>query len=256
MYVKSSRSRLSLLTRTPVIAVCLLGSACSHPPPAPDAETVVLVHGLGRTPMSMALLGSRLADAGYRVVNIGYPSTREPMEQLVEVLRARLEECCTDLERLHFVTHSMGGIVVRRYLAEYSPAHEGRVVMLSPPSHGSEVVDAFEESPLLRGLLGPAGSELGTDSASIPNRLGPARFELGIITGDRSINPINSWLIPGPDDGKVSVESARVEGAAFLVVPATHPFIMNHQDVADEVVSFLRTGHFTRAELPDSVPAG
>jgi triacylglycerol lipase len=252
MFAKNSRSRRSRLARMPAIAICLL-SACSHPPPAPDAETVVLVHGLGRTPMSMALLGARLADAGYRVVNVDYPSTREPMEQLVEVLRARLEECCaTDLEHLHFVTHSMGGIVVRRYLAEYSPEHEGRVVMLSPPSHGSEVVDAFDESPLLRMLLGPAGSELGTDSASIPNRLGPAHFELGIITGNRTVNPINSWLIPGPDDGKVSVESARVEGADFLVVPATHPFIMNRRDVAGEVVSFLRSGHFTRAELPDS----
>lgn len=216
----------------------------------------MLVHGLGRTRVSMALLGSRLGDAGFRVVNIGYPSTREPMEPLVERLRARLLECCSELERLHFVTHSMGGIVVRRYLAEYSPEHEGRVVMLSPPSHGSEVIDAFADSPLLRMLLGPAGMELGTDSASIPNRLGPAHFELGVITGNRTINPINSWLIPGPDDGKVAVDRARVEGAAFLVVPATHPFIMNRRDVADEVVSFLRTGRFTRSELPDSQDGG
>jgi len=172
------------------------------------------------------------------------------------LLRATLEECCTALERLHFVTHSMGGIVVRRYLAEYSPAHAGRVVMLSPPSHGSEVIDAFADSPLLRLLLGPSGTGLGTDSASIPNRLGPARFDLGVITGNRTVNPINSWLIPGPDDGKVAVDRARVEGAAFLVVPATHPFIMNRQDVAAEVLSFLRTGRFTRRQLPDSASIG
>jgi pimeloyl-ACP methyl ester carboxylesterase len=234
----------------------LLIAGCSPPPAPADAETVVLVHGLGRTRVSMALLGSRLGDAGFRVVNVGYPSTRAPMEDIVELLRARLEACCTALERLHFVTHSMGGIVVRRYLAEYSTAHEGRVVMLSPPSHGSEVIDAFADSPLLRVLLGPAGTGLGTDSASIPNRLGPARFELGVITGNRSVNLINSWLIPGPDDGKVAVDRARVEGAAFLVVPATHPFIMNRLDVASEVVSFLRTGRFTRRELPDSAGTG
>ncbi len=240
----------------PVVSGLLLGGACSGPAPAPGAETVVLVHGLGRTRVSMALLGSRLTDAGYRVVNIGYPSTREPMEQLVEVLRARLEECCTDLEHVDFVTHSMGGIVVRRYLAEYSPEHEGRVVMLSPPSHGSEVIDAFADSPLMRLLLGPSGMELGTDSASVPNRLGPAHFDLGVITGNKTINPINSWLIPGPDDGKVAVDRARVEGAAFLVVPAAHPFIMNRRDVADEVISFLRTGRFSRTELPDSEGGG
>lgn len=195
----------------------------------------------------MALLGRRLEAAGYRVVNIGYPSTREPMETLVELVRDKIVECCGELEQLHFVTHSMGGIVARLYLSEYSPSHRGRVVMLSPPSMGSEVIDAFADSPLLRLLLGPAGMRLGTDSASIPSRLGPAQFELGVITGDRTLNPINSWLIPGPDDGKVAVGRARVEGAAFLVVPHTHPFIMNRRDVADQVISFLRDGHF----LPD-----
>jgi len=231
----------SILRR--LIPVLLLG--CSAPAPTPDAETIILVHGLGRTRASMVLLGNRLSAAGFRVVNLGYPSRREPMEQLVGVLREQIEECCTELEKLHFVTHSMGGIVVRRYLAEYSPEHQGRVVMLSPPSQGSEVIDAFADSPLLQ-LLGPAGADLGTDSASIPNRLGPARFELGIITGNRTLNPINSWLIPGPDDGKVGVDRARVEGAAFLVIPAPHTFIMNREDVAVEVVHFLREGRFSR----------
>ena len=231
--------------------VLLVGSACSPAQPAADAETVVLLHGLGRSRVSMALLGRRLEAAGYRVVNIGYPSTREPMETLVGVVRDQLVECCADLGRVHFVTHSMGGIVARLYLSEYSPHHEGRVVMLSPPSQGSEVIDAFADSPLLRLLLGPAGMRLGTDSASVPNQLGPAQFELGVITGDRTLNPINSWLIPGPDDGKVAVDRARVEGAAFLVVPHTHPFIMNRRDVADQVVSFLRDGHFLPPDPAD-----
>ncbi|NJD10408.1 MAG: alpha/beta hydrolase [Gemmatimonadetes bacterium] len=238
------------------IGLLALAAGSCAPPAPPDAKTVVLVHGLGRTRASMALLGRRLGDAGYRVVNVGYPSTRLPMEALVDTLRARLVECCPEPERVHFVTHSMGGIVVRRYLAEYSPEHQGRVVMLSPPSQGSEVIDVFSDSPLLRRLLGPSGAALGTDSSSIPSRLGPARFQLGVITGSRSVNPINSWLIPGPDDGKVAVARARVAGAAFLVVPATHPFIMNRRDVAREVVSFLRTGRFTRQELPDGTGGG
>jgi len=241
---------------TVLLAAVLHLPGCSPPPPEADAETVVLVHGLGRTRVSMALLGSRLGEAGYRVVNIGYPSTRATMEENVATLRAKLQACCPAPERVHFVTHSMGGIVVRRYLAEHSPAHQGRVVMLSPPSRGSEVVDAFSDSPLLQRLLGPSGAALGTDSASIPNRLGPARFELGVIAGNRSVSPISSWLIPGPDDGKVAVARARVEDAAFLVVPATHSFIMNRPDVAREVVTFLRTGRFSRPELPDSADAG
>lgn len=241
---------MKALRTLPLLPLLLL--ACGTPEPGPDAETVVLVHGLGRTRVSMALLGSRIGAAGYHVVNIGYPSTREPMERVVELLRAGLVECCTELEKLHFVTHSMGGIVVRRYLAEHSPQHQGRVVMLSPPSQGSEIVDAFGDSPLRRLLLGPSGSRLGTDSLSLPNRLGPAEFELGIIAGNRTLNPITSWLIPGPDDGKVAVDRARVEGAEFVVVPYSHTFIMNRQEVADEVISFLRSGKFTREEYSGS----
>ena len=220
----------------------------------PDAEeTVLLVHGLGRTPASMLVLQSRLAGEGYRVVNFGYPSTSEPLESLTDSLRNAVQACCSDPSgTLHFVTHSMGGVLVRIYLAERSEPFTGRVVMLSPPNQGSEVVDAFSDSPLLQSLLGPSGARLGTDSTGIASELGPVGFNLGIITGDRSINPVNSWLIPGPDDGKVAVSRAWVEGAAdFLVVPATHTFIMNRRDVADEVVHFLTHGRFAYPDDPD-----
>ena len=196
----------------------------------------------------MALLSSRLQKAGYRVVTFGYPSTSEPIEVLVDSLGKALNECCSgDPSGVHFVTHSLGGVLVRSYLSNRLDPHEGRVVMLSPPSQGSEIIDAFADSPVLRSFLGPSGSRLGTDSAGIAQQLGPVTFNLGIITGDRSLNPIGSWLIPGPDDGKVAVERARVEGAAdFLVLPATHTFIMNRRDVAAETVYFLQHGRFRR----------
>lgn len=220
-------------------------AACSTGPPDAE-ETVVLVHGLGRTPASMLLLQERLADAGYRVVNFGYPSRSEPLEALTDSLRTAVEACCSgSADDVNFVTHSMGGLLVRILLMERAQPFKGRVVMLSPPNQGSEIVDAFADSPMLRSVLGPAGVRLGTDSAGIAAELPPVNFSLGIITGDRSINPINSWLIPGPDDGKVAVDNARVEGSDdFLVVPATHTFIMNRADVAEQVVHFLRHGNF------------
>jgi len=219
--------------------------ACSEPP-AETAETVILVHGLGRTTASMAVLRARLTGEGYRVVSFGYPSKSEPIETLVEQLEAEVALCCADEPgTFHFVTHSMGGVLVRAYLAERTHPFEGRVVMLAPPNHGSEIVDAFANSRLLGAVVGPSGARLGTDSTGIPAGLEPVDFELGVITGDRSYNPFGSWLIPGPDDGTVGVESARVEGAAdFLVLPATHTFIMNRRDVAEEVVHFLREGEF------------
>lgn len=210
-----------------------------------DAGTVVVVHGLGRTSTSMAVLNARLRAQGYRVVPVDYPSTRQPLDQLVDSLSVAVDDCCaSERETVHFVTHSMGGILVRAYLAG-RPEYRGRVVMLSPPNQGTEVIDAFAPSPLLVSVLGPAGAALGTDSTGITASLGPVAFSLGIITGNLSTNPIASWLIPGPDDGKVGVESARVEGAAdFLVLPATHTFIMNRADVAEAVVGFLREGSF------------
>ena len=113
------------------------------------------------------------------------------MEVLVEGLRAEMARCCGDeADTAHFVTHSMGGVLVRSYLSRQTEAHKGRVVMLSPPSQGSEIVDAFADTPLLRSLLGPAGSRLGTGSAGVTSQLAPVCFSLGIITGDRSLNPL------------------------------------------------------------------
>ncbi len=230
---------------TALLAGAGLASRLLGGPPAPEgAPTVVLAHGLGRTPASMAILANRLEQAGFRVVRFGYPSRTEPIEALVDRLAAAVAACCgDDAGGVHFVTHSMGGVLVRSYLSEREP-HEGRVVMLSPPSQGSEIVDTFADSDLLRSFLGPAGSRLGTTPDGIASQLGPIRFSLGIITGSRSMNPIGSWLIPGPDDGTVGVDRAHIEGSSFLVLPATHTFIMNRRDVADEVVHFLRHGRF------------
>ena len=227
---------------------CLLlwaSTGCSSPPPT-DAETVIVVHGLGRTPASMAILVSRLENAGFRVINFGYPSRSEPIEDLVERLESEVGQCCSsEAETVHFVTHSMGGVLVRSYLSQRPEAHQGRGVMLSPPSRGSEIIDAFSDSDLLRAILGPSALLRGTDSAGIANQLEPVRFSLCVITGTRRLDPIGSWLIPGPDDGKVGGDRAAVEGAAdFIALPVTHTFIMNRSDVAEEVVYFLRNGRF------------
>ena len=131
-------------------------------------------------------------------------------------------------DTVHFVTHSLGGIVVRQLAGSATDIRIGRVVMLSPPNHGSEVVDKLGKLSLFQLINGPAGLQLEQHRLeSIPRSLGPASFHVGIITGNRTINPILSLLIPGTDDGKVSIESAKLEGMAdFCVIPSSHPFIM------------------------------
>ncbi|HSH46653.1 MAG TPA: hypothetical protein VK966_12485, partial [Longimicrobiales bacterium] len=171
-------------------------------------------------------------------------------EALTDTVAAALAACCAGA-RLHFVTHSLGGILVRAYAAEHGAERIGRVVMLSPPNHGSEVVDRLEGVPFLERVLGPAAVQLGTGDG-VPDLLGPPEFELGIITGDASLNPLFSWWIPGPDDGKVSVASARLEGADdFLVLPANHTFIMREDEVVRQILAFLETGAFTDPEEED-----
>jgi triacylglycerol lipase len=214
--------------------------------PVPERDIVVLLHGLSRSPRSMKKLETALARDGYEVVNFGYPAGRRRIEELSGDLDARLTEHRRTVDRrVHFVTHSFGGILLRYYLKEHPLPNVGRVVMLSPPNGGSELADLLRKIPLARRVAGPNRPRIGTDPDGLPARLGPVAFELGVITGDRSINPIFSALIRGPDDGFVGVARARVGGMTdFLVVPRTHAFIMKSRGVIQQTLKFLRDGSF------------
>ena len=204
----------------------------------------------------MKKLANYIQDKGYSVANVDYPSRHKSIKELAFIAVSEGLSKCRKRKAgtIHFVTHSLGGILVRQYLAEHTIPELGRIVMLSPPNQGSRVVDKFSGYPGYRFLNGPAGFQLGTDENSIPRRLGPAKFEVGIITGDRSINLILSTAFDEPNDGKVAVEEARLEGMKdFLVVPHCHPCIMNSAGVLDQIVKFLQVGSFSRgvcSEIP------
>jgi len=217
-------------------------------------ETVVLLHGLTRTKSSMAYLKHRLTREGYVVVDLSYPSREMPPEQLIEFVDDHLRELGLDqTDSLHFVTHSLGGLIVRGLSEAGWQTRIGRVVMLGPPNHGSEIVDAFGEQDIFGLAYGETGQSLGTDSKDFPNRLQTAQFELGIIAGNRSINPVGSYLLPGDDDGVVSVEAARLRGMTdFIVLPVNHTTLILNPVVADQAISFLQSGAFQRRE--DDVP--
>ena len=209
-------------------------------------QTVILLHGLMRSSWSMRPLARRLAREGVAVRNVGYPSWRLDPERLLARLDAQFGSCRgAPAGSVHFVTHSLGGVLLRAWLARAPLASLGRVVMLAPPNAGSEVVDRIGTRRLLRLLLGPTGQLLGTGAGAWPGGLPPAGYEVGIVAGTRSINPLFSALLPGENDGAVTVANTRLPGATgFVTVPANHTFIMRSRRVHDQVVSFLRTGHF------------
>lgn len=242
---------LLMIATTAMIAISspVFGAHAASPDSRLKSENVILLHGICGTSHSMTKMQRALMNAGYTVWNVGYPSRTALIPKLADDAIGRALTKCRQngATRIDFVAHSMGGILVRSYLAGHSVPELGRVVMLAPPNQGSEIVDKLGGLRLFKWINGPAGNELGTDKDSLPNQLGPANFPLGIIAGDRSINWIASlFLIPGPDDGRVSVKRARLEGMTdFIVIHATHPFIVRNNGAIRQTIAYLQNGKFT-----------
>jgi len=240
-------------------------------------EYVIFLHGIGRSRRSMRFIEKYIADRGYRTYNLNYPSTKKTIQEIVLKYIPSVIEKCKGADKIHFVVHSMGGIIMRHYLQDHSLPKGSRIVMLAAPNHGSEVTDFFRNFFLYKWIYGPAGQQLGTEAESLPNILKPVvgsslrleptslrpdvgsslrleptslgpepTIEIGVITGNTSWDPL-SYLIPGQSDGKVSVESAKLkEMKDFLVVPFGHTFIMNHSIVMKQTLYFIEHGKFEK----------
>ena len=212
-------------------------------------DYVIILHGLGRTPISMKRIEWTLRRENYRVINMAYPSTCVSIQNaadywLGEVLK---NQTIDRTVKIHFVAHSLGGIVLRQYLSNHHIANLGRVVMLAPPNQGSELADRLRNNFLYQFFTGPSGQQLVTDDSSLPKRLGPAEFDLGVIAGDRSLNPLFSTWIPGADDGKVSVRSTQMPGMRdFFQVHHSHTWMAWNRGVCLATVGFLKNGCFAR----------
>jgi len=223
-----------------------------------QSSCVILLHGLGRSSDSMDEIAESLVESGYHVWNESYPSRDKPVSELaIEAIRPALDYCQSrDIKQIHFVSHSLGGILVRYYLQDHAIDQLGRIVMLSPPNKGSEIADKLKKFKLYQFLMGPAGTQLGTEPNSMPNQLEPIDGEIGVIIGRSTSDPWFSWLIPGEDDGKVSVARARLdEMKDFLVVEQGHTFIMKKAKVIKQIEHFLKYGEFNHSIKPEPTPA-
>jgi hypothetical protein len=236
--------------------------ACVHHPRAEVSvidnsnECVVLLHALNRSWWAMRPMAKALQDAGFSTANVDYPSQEGTIEEIAPIaVDTGVDECrATGASKIHFVTHSMGGILLR-YQQKQSPIPDlGRVVMLGPPNQGSEIMDKYNNWPIIAAIGGDAGAQMGTGSDSLPAKLGPVDFELGIIAGTGTINVFASAMLPNPDDGKVSVASTRVEGMDdFLIVGNSHRYIIKNDLVYRNTVAFLKNGEFLEEDKAEMI---
>lgn len=217
--------------------------------PDQKGDYVVLVHGLWSSPLAMMKIGERLVDNGYNVINVGYPSSEIPIKEISrEYFQNVIQKNCIDsTKKIHFVTHSMGGIVVRDYIGSPDASDKiGRVVMLAPPNRGSEIIDNFKGVGILEKIIGPAGMELGTSDADTPIKLGNAKVPTGIIIGTGKTFPLLDLFIENENDGMVSVENAKLGGMRdFKISDPSHTMITFDSNVITMILRFLKTEKFS-----------
>ena len=241
--------RLKLLITS--VIVCLLG-AVSTPLAKQETpkEQVVLVHGFARNGNAMWLIENRLKKLGYETCSVDYGSTEAPVSDLIAELKEQIDQCrlkSGSQKKLNFVTHSMGGPLVRAYLQKYPEDNLGRVVMLSPPNQGTPFADMalHVDKALTTKIGGPAASGLHTGAGSWLSNLPKPSYEVGIIGGNFTFNPVAAYLLPGEDDGLVPVSNMKMAGMKdFTTVKATHVTIRYSKAAFDHIVSFLRNGTF------------
>jgi pimeloyl-ACP methyl ester carboxylesterase len=211
---------------------------------------VVLLHGIARSARSLRRMEAVLEAAGFATLNLDYQSRSRSLETLVADISPAIAEFASRFDGpLHFVAHSMGGLLARAYLAKHPPQRPGRVILLGPPNNGSEIADRFRHLALYRAFFGPAGQQLTTTpDVATKALLAAPNYPLGVIAGSRSIYPIASRFLPSPNDGRVSVASTRLDGMTdHIVIPTAHPLLVRDARAIAQTVAFLRNGRFSAA---------
>lgn len=213
-------------------------------------DGVVLLHGIRRTSRSSQKMQTALEAAGFATLNVGYATRSKPIEALAADIHPAVERFAESLDgSVHFVCHSMGGLLARVYVARHRPQRLGRMVMLGTPNGGSEIADRLKHIGAYRAWFGPAGQQLGTQRDAAVAAMFPAvDYPVGIIAGNRSVYSISSAFLPKPHDGKVSVENTKLDGMAdHIVMETSHPWLVRNGPAIEQTIVFLRDGEFRRS---------
>lgn len=240
---------LALLVFIPLVDLYFLENV-----PDGEGDYIVALHGIARSDKSMRKFANYMRQEGFEVININYPSTRANLGSLVDYVNEVITSRVNDKKKkVHFIGHSMGCLITRALITKHRPDNLGRVVMIAPPNQGSEVADYLKDNFLYKFLFGPAGQQLITDQSEFKKMFGEVNYELGVIAGDSSLAPVGSIIIPGPDDGRVSVKATRIEGMKdHIILPDNHTFIVRDEEAMRQANHFIKFGHFIRPKREDS----
>ncbi len=216
------------------------------------SEYVVILHGIFVNAYYMHSLASYLANKGYEVINISYPSTKYNLEEIANFVEKEIKKYVTEHDRtVNFIGYSLGGVVLRVLFNQYRPQCMGRVVQIGTPNKGSEVADHYKNSKFFGWLLGPIIKELVTDQEHVKHLFAPVDYQLGIIASKKSRNNLFRKLFDGEHDGLVSVSSALLEGSKDnCVVDATHEFMPFNRTIIEQTAAFIEDGHFKPNNKP------
>ena len=212
-------------------------------------DGVVLLHGISRTARSFRKMQTALEGRGFVTLNQDYASRRKALEALAEDVHPAIQRFADRIDgSVHFVCHSMGGLLARVYIARHRPKRLGRVVMLGTPNSGSEIADRLKNFGPYRAFFGPAGQQLGTQRDDAVNALlPPPDYPVGIVAGNRSIDPLAGSMLPKPHDGRVSVENTRINGMAdHVLVDTSHPWLVRNSVAVAQTIAFLQDGAFVK----------
>ncbi|MGA2624642.1 MAG: hypothetical protein ABSF91_12360 [Bacteroidota bacterium] len=211
-------------------------------------QKVYLIHGYGSSTLLLKSIENYLKKNGFETVNYSYHSIRDDIRKTGHNLYNQIKQ--DRIDTVSFVTHSMGALVMRALLT-YSIKDSSfptiyRIVMITPPNHGTEIADFFSSSSIFKFFLGPNVENMKTDSNSLANRLPlPLKSQVGIIVGEKSDSTGYNPFIKGSNDGYVTPDEAKLGMEKdFRIIYKSHTLITQSKKTRRLVLSFLRNGTF------------
>lgn len=241
-----------IIFTTAILLLLLLTVSCSNSGTnaaqyQADDEVVVLAHGLGRSDWAMWQFAQKLENANYKVCRLDYATIGKSVEAVITETDSQINACIKHAPKVHFVGHSLGGLVIRAYLQNNQQkllgSKVGEIVLIGTPNKGSELADHLRESWLMK-LAGGVSQTLVTGSSSFGNRIKESYFNLGVIAGTKS-SSLTDKHFKGENDGLVSVESTKLKSMSdFITLEVGHSQMRYSQAVAEQTIHFLQKGVF------------